>query len=254
MTLERWWTSSLDSCWCWPPTSWIWSKIQRLSHPVAAPIVCARWAEITWDNAHATCGGRPCVFQAHGHVSLLLKFKIKSEGQCLQWLCSIFTCAIEITNCEMNRQHEPCQDVNESLMWIYRLFPGFCLGHGLFELPGGNTVLYHSQTFPTQLPFFRLFDPFGSCALWQFHLIRYSVFIFLSSFHFLKSFLWIAFRFRPFCKISPSLHIHQFHDLSSRTPRICTNSVISRQLNTEVALLDWDVAGKDALCMCPRTV
>lgn len=198
--------------------------------------------------------GRPCVFQAHGHVSLLLKFKIKSEGQCLQWLCSIFTCAIEITNCEMNRQHEPCQDVNESLMWIYRLFPGFCLGHGLFELPGGNTVLYHSQTFPTQLPFFRLFDPFGSCALWQFHLIRYSVFIFLSSFHFLKSFLWIAFRFRPFCKISPSLHIHQFHDLSSRTPRICTNSVISRQLNTEVALLDWDVAGKDALCMCPRTV
>eukprot|EP00434_Breviolum_minutum_P010203 symbB.v1.2.009004.t1/scaffold565.1/size187815/17 len=55
------------------------------------------------------------------------------------------------------------KDVNESLMWIYRLFPGFCLGHGLFE--------------------------------------------------------------------------------------ICTNSVISRQLNTEVALLDWDVAGKDALCM-----
>ena len=25
------------------------------------------------------------------------------------------------------------EDVNESLMWIYRLFPGFCLGHGLFE-------------------------------------------------------------------------------------------------------------------------
>eukprot|EP00435_Cladocopium_sp_Y103_P015298 s4562_g3.t1 len=55
------------------------------------------------------------------------------------------------------------KDVNESLMWIYRLFPGFCLGHGLFE--------------------------------------------------------------------------------------ICTNSVISRQLNTEVALLEWDVAGKDAMCM-----
>ena len=186
MALERWWTSSLDSCWCWPPTSWIWSKIQRLSHPVsvAAPIVCARWAEITCDNAHVTCAGRPSVFQAHGHVlvwskhqdSLLLKFKIKSEGQCLQWLCSIFTCAIEITNCEINRKHEPCQDVNESLMWIYRLFPGFCLGHGLFELPGGNTVLYHSQTFPTQLPFFRLFDPFGSCALWQFHVVPFSSF------------------------------------------------------------------------------
>lgn len=26
------------------------------------------------------------------------------------------------------------KDVNESLMWIYRLFPGFCLGHGLFEI------------------------------------------------------------------------------------------------------------------------
>ena len=35
------------------------------------------------------------------------------------------------------------------------------------------------------------------------------------------------------------------------TARICTNSVISRQLNTEVALLEWDVAGKDAMCMCP---
>ena len=33
--------------------------------------------------------------------------------------------------------------------------------------------------------------------------------------------------------------------------RICTNSVISRQLNTKVALLEWDVAGKDAMCMCP---
>eukprot|EP00913_Durusdinium_trenchii_P021794 g20477.t1 len=56
---------------------------------------------------------------------------------------------------------ENTKDVNESLMWIYRLFPGFCLGHGLFE--------------------------------------------------------------------------------------ICTNSVISRQLQTEVKLLEWDIAGKDAL-------
>ncbi|CAJ1439677.1 unnamed protein product [Effrenium voratum] len=53
------------------------------------------------------------------------------------------------------------KDVNESLMWIYRLFPGFCLGHGLFE--------------------------------------------------------------------------------------ICTNSVLAEQFNLDVALLGWDVAGKDAL-------
>eukprot|EP00928_Gymnodinium_smaydae_P017948 TRINITY_DN16841_c2_g1_i1.p1 TRINITY_DN16841_c2_g1~~TRINITY_DN16841_c2_g1_i1.p1 ORF type:complete len:2152 (-),score=460.50 TRINITY_DN16841_c2_g1_i1:58-5934(-) len=26
------------------------------------------------------------------------------------------------------------KDVNRSLMWVYRLFPGFCLGHGLFEI------------------------------------------------------------------------------------------------------------------------
>eukprot|EP00931_Biecheleriopsis_adriatica_P003540 TRINITY_DN105341_c0_g1_i1.p1 TRINITY_DN105341_c0_g1~~TRINITY_DN105341_c0_g1_i1.p1 ORF type:complete len:884 (+),score=199.22 TRINITY_DN105341_c0_g1_i1:354-2654(+) len=26
------------------------------------------------------------------------------------------------------------KEVNDSLMWIYRLFPGFCLGHGLFEI------------------------------------------------------------------------------------------------------------------------
>lgn len=100
-----------------------------------------------------------------------------------------------------------------------------------------------------------LFSPFW--PIWKLCIVaipRCSVFIFFSLFHFFKSFLWMAFRFRQiphFCKISPSLHIHQFHDLSSRTPRICTNSVISRQLNTEVALLDWDVAGKDALCMCP---
>ena len=58
---------------------------------------------------------------------------------------------------------ESTKDVNAKLMWIYRVFPGFCLGHGLFE--------------------------------------------------------------------------------------ICTNSVISQQLNTKVALLDFDVAGKDALVL-----
>lgn len=31
--------------------------------------------------------------------------------------------------------------------------------------------------------------------------------------------------------------------------RICTNSVISQELNTKVALLDFDVAGKDALVL-----
>lgn len=29
---------------------------------------------------------------------------------------------------------EDTRDVNESLMWVYRLFPGFCLGHGLFQI------------------------------------------------------------------------------------------------------------------------
>merc|ERR1719162_2687022 len=31
-------------------------------------------------------------------------------------------------------QIESTKSVNESLMWVYRIFPGFCLGHGLFEI------------------------------------------------------------------------------------------------------------------------
>jgi len=35
---------------------------------------------------------------------------------------------------------ESTKDVNESLMWIYRLFPGFCLGHGLFEICTNSVI------------------------------------------------------------------------------------------------------------------
>ncbi|CAE6916206.1 ABCA1 [Symbiodinium natans] len=35
---------------------------------------------------------------------------------------------------------ESTKDVNASLMWIYRLFPGFCLGHGLFEICTNSVI------------------------------------------------------------------------------------------------------------------
>lgn len=95
--------------------------------------------------------------------SYLLSFLFAkhTSAQILSLVLNFFTGLLLMLTSYILNLIENTKDVNESLMWIYRLFPGFCLGHGLFE--------------------------------------------------------------------------------------ICTNSVISRQLQTEVKLLEWDIAGKDAL-------
>ena len=132
-----------------------------------------------------------------------------------------------------------------------------CLAERTAQLEGPEHVFgeHHSIPFPNipNTTFFRLFDLFGSCIV---AIPRYSVFILFHPFIF-EIFLWIAFRFRQiphFLKISPSYKSINSTICPAGRLGSATNSVISRQLNTEVALLDWDVAGKDALCMCPRTV
>ena len=85
-------------------------------------------AASTWLNKYWTSGDI-CMSKSRAETSTASLWKLS--------LFLSFVCLAELA-AKCCKSH--AEDVNESLMWIYRLFPGFCLGHGLFEFFGWQQV------------------------------------------------------------------------------------------------------------------